>query len=72
MSPQRAVFTHRKIACVILGAIGEATKAASEATGHAITKARAHSFRKSGRQPRFNQVMKAVMMKAMMPAMTTG
>lgn len=57
---------------MIFGAIGEATNAAIDATGHATTKARAHSLRKSGRQPRFNQVMKAVMMKAMMPAMTTG
>jgi len=57
---------------VIFGAIGEATKAASDATGHATTKARAHRRTKSGRHPRFSQVMKAVMMKAMMPAMTTG
>jgi hypothetical protein len=70
--PQRVEFTRRKIACVIFGAIGEATKAANDATGHATTNARAQSFKKSGRHPRFNQVMKAVMMKAMMPAMTTG
>ena len=57
---------------MILGAMGEATKAAIDATGHAITNARIHKRRKSGRQPRFSQVMNAVMMKAMMPAMTTG
>src|SRR5690606_34217698 len=69
---QRRRSAARRMARVILGVIGPAMKAAPEASGQAKMKAFSHSQTKSGRKPRLNQVMKAVIRNAMMPAITTG
>src|SRR5690606_36098300 len=69
---QRRRSAARRMARVILGVIGPAMKAAPKASGQAKMKAFSHSQTKSGRKPRLNQVMKAVIRNAMMPAITTG
>lgn len=56
----------------MIGAIGIAKKAASDATGQANTKALSQFPKKSGVRPKFIHVTNPVMIKAMMAAITTG